>query len=185
MHPSDSARIQQQLRFVERRLYATVAAWMCGLALLVWLGPLARPARSQAEVVRGRAVEIVDAAGRIRITLDAVNSKPSLWLYDDAGHRRLGLAVGAFGTPEIMLADAQGATRIGLSVGLEHAAEIRLTDMSGRPRIGLWVGYSAEPGLWFFDNLARPRIGLKVIAEGTPRVWLFDHPTGRVLFSAP
>lgn len=185
MGHAELGMIERRLQKVERRFYMAAVGWGLSVMLLVWLGPLAPRAVSQPAVVRSRAVEITDASGRLRITLDAVSNKPSVWLYDAAGHRRLGFTLSAYGTPEVVLKDAAGGTRIVMSVGLERAAELKLSDARGRPRIGLWIGYSGEPGLWLFDDLTRPRIGLKVLAGGQPKVWLFEHPSGRILFSAP
>jgi len=164
-------------------LLAGFAALPFVLALL-W-GPWTARAATQSQLVRTPALEIVDAAGRIRATLDAVNGKPSLWLYGDDGGRRAGLTVGTGGVPELALLDPQGRQRILLRVGFERAAEIRIADGRGRPRLGLWVGYDDAPGVWLFDDLARPRIGMKVLAGGVPRLWLFEESTGRVTFTAP
>lgn len=184
MDPHECALLQARLRSVERRLYVASVGWVLSVVLVLLLGLMVQRTASQPQVVRAQAVEIFDATGRVRITLDAVNRKPSLWLYDAAGQRRTGLTVSAHGTPELVLNDADGRVRMALRVGLERAAELRLTDALGRPRIGLWVGYDEEPGVWFFDELERARIGMRLIG-GAPRLWFFDHPTGRLLFSAP
>ncbi len=185
MESGEYKLIQQRLHKVERRLSAALAGWVLSL-LVVWvLGSLVSRAGSQPALVRTRGIEVTDNAGRLRITLDAVNNKPSVWLYDANGHRRLGLSLSAFGTPEVALKDPEAKTRIGMSVGLERAAELQLSDARGRPRAGLWVGYGGEPGLWLFDDLARARIGLKVLITGQPGLWLFDGSTGRILFSVP
>ncbi|TMJ09310.1 MAG: hypothetical protein E6G99_02915, partial [Bacillati bacterium ANGP1] len=135
---------------------------------LLW-GPWTARAATQPQIVRTPALEIVDAGGRTRATLDAVNGKPSLWLYGDDGGRRAGLTVGTGSVPELALLDPQGRQRILLRVGFERAAEIRIADGRGRPRLGLWVGYDDAPGVWLFDDLARPRIGMKVLTGGVPR----------------
>src|SRR5438876_9352401 len=66
---------------------------------LPW-GPWTARAATQSQLVRTPALEIVDARGRTRATLDAVNGKASLWLYGDAGRRRAGLTVGSGGAAE-------------------------------------------------------------------------------------
>lgn len=142
------------------------------------------PAGSQSLVLRTQAIEIVDAAGRRRITLDAVGGRPAVWLYDSNNRRRIGLAIGLGDVPEVTLTDHTGRPRLLLRTDAERAVEVGLTDAFGRPRVGLWVDYRNDPGLWMYDRLARARIGLKVIA-GDPHVWLFEHPTGRISFSAP
>jgi hypothetical protein len=181
---TEMERLQRRLAGVERRLYLVLVGWVVSVVVLA-LGGLAAPASSQPQVVRTSAVEIVDATGRVRMTLDAVNRRPSLWLYDSAGLRRIGFTVGIHGTADAVLNDANGRPRIALRVGYERAADVRLIDSLGRPRIAQSVGYDDAAGLWMFDRLARPRIGLKVFAGGIPGLWLFENPSGHILFSAP
>jgi len=152
---------------------------------LVLSRPWTPQAASQPPLMRTSSLEITDSSGRVRATLDAVNRKPSLWLFGSDGRRRAGLVVGTGDVPELILTDAQGRARISLRTGFERAAEVRITDSRGRPRIGLWIGYDDEPGIWLLDELARPRIGMKVLTGGIPRLWLFEESTGRLMFTAP
>jgi hypothetical protein len=170
---------------LERRLAIVSGAFIVSVVATLVFGALVPRATSQSQVVRARGFEVVDSSGRMRIALEAINHKPSLWFFDSAGRRRLGLTISALDAPALVFTDANGHSRITLSVGLERAAEIRLTDASGRPRVGVWVTNRNEPGVWLFDELARGRIGLKVLPGGEARLWLFEHPTGRVLFTAP
>lgn len=185
MNASEVQALQARLERLERRLALMTAAWILTVAPLILLGSWTPRAAAQPQVVRTTAVEIVDTSGRVRATLDAVNRRPSLWMYGDDGRRRAGLLVGTGNAPEILLADAQGRPRISLRTGFERAAEIRITDSRGRPRIGVWIGYDDQPGIWLLDELARPRIGMKVLTGGVPRLWLFEESTGRLMFTAP
>ncbi len=172
-----------RLEALERRVLLSSAATAATLVAFVSFGVLA-PANSQPQVVRAQAVEVTDAAGRVRIALDAVGGKPAVWLYDTSGRRKIGLTVDAFGIPEVSLYGSTPQPRLLMRVGAERAAELRATDARGRLRIGLWVDYNDDPGLWMFDSQARARIGMKVIG-GDPRLWLFENTTGRVTFVAP
>jgi hypothetical protein len=154
------------------------------LAVLALLAARHIPTAAQPQVLRTQAVEIVDGAGRIRITLDAFGGRPALWLYDTKHQRRVGMTLRPGEVPEVVLIDARGSPRLMLRAGAERAAEVHITDALGRPRITLSVDYRDDPGLWMYDRLARPRIGLKVNA-GDPRLWLFEDPSGRVIFAAP
>ncbi len=184
MNASEVQALRARLQQLERRLAVLSAAWILTVVGVLLLGPWTPRAATQPQVVRTTGIEIVDGSGRVRATLDAVNRKPSLWLYGDDGRRRAGLVVGTGDAPELVLADAQGRPRINLRTGFERAAEIRITDSRGRPRIGVWIGYDDEPGIWLLDELARPRIGMKVLTGGVPRLWLFES-TGRLMFTAP
>lgn len=185
MDALEGQALQARLLRLERRLIALSGVWILTLILALLWGPWTARAGTQPQIIRTPALEITDAGGRTRATLDAINSKPSLWLYGDDGRRRVGLTVSTGSVPELALLDQQGRPRISLRVGFERAAEIRIADSHGRPRLGLWIGYDDEPGVWLLDELARPRIGMKVLTGGVPRLWLFDESTGRVMFSAP
>jgi hypothetical protein len=185
MDASEERALRARLLRLERRLVLCLALWVFTLLVVLLMGPWIPHAATQPQVVRTSGLEIVDAGGRVRATLDAVNSRPSLWLYGDDGRRRAGLTVGTGSAPEFALLDPQGRPRISLRVGFERAAEIRIADSRGRPRLGLSIGYDDEPGVWLLDELTRPRIGMKVLAGGIPRLWLFEESTGRVMFSAP
>lgn len=174
-----------RLRRLEWRLRVMELVWILTVLLAVLFGPWTPRAATQPQLVRTASLEIIDAMGRIRATLDAVNSKPSLWLYGDDGRRRAGLGVGSGNAPEFLLADNQGRPRISLRAGYERAAEIRISDARGHTRLGLWIGYDEEPGIWLLDELGRPCIGMKGLTGGVPRLWLFEQCTGRVTFSAP
>jgi len=185
MGTSEEQALRARLLRLEQRLVMFSVIWVFTLVVILLMGPWVPRAATQPQVIRTSALEIVDAGGRVRATLDAVNSKPSLWLYGGDSRRRAGLTVGTGGAPEFVLVDPQGRPRISLRVGFERAAEIRIADGRGRPRLGLWIGYDDEPGIWLLDELARPRIGMKVLTGGIPRLWLFEESTGRVMFSAP
>lgn len=166
------------------RLSLLAAATIAALTATVITLSIRTPATSQQQVVRTQALEITDARGRVRITLDAFGERAAVWLYDGSRDRRIGLTISPQDIPEVTLYDLEGRARLLLRVGAERAAELRITDALGRPRIGAWVDYQNDPGIWMFEGLARPRIGLKVIG-GEPRLWLFENETGRVTFTAP
>lgn len=185
MNCGEHEGLRSQFHKLEHRLAVISGAFILSVVTLLVFGLLVPRARSQPQVVRARGLEVVDASGRLRISLDAVSSRPSLWFFDSEGNRRMGLTVGSLDTPAIVLNDARGRARISVNVGMERAAEIRLSDSRGRPRVAVWVTSRDEPGVWLFDELARARIGLKVLPGGDGKVWVFENPSGRVLFTAP
>lgn len=185
MEGSDAQALRRRLLRLERRLTGVTVVWFLTIVAGLLFGPWTPHGATQPQVVRTSAVEILDRDGRIRATLDAVNRRPSLWLYGDDGRRRAGLIVGVGGAPEFVLADTQGRPRLSLRAGFERAAEIRLADGQGHTRLGLWIGYDDEPGIWLLDELSRPGIGMKLLTGGVPRLWLYENATGRIIFTAP
>lgn len=185
MNHAENEILHTRLRRVERMFAILAGAWVVSAAMLVSFTQLVPMAASQPQVIRTRGIEITDAAGRLRLSLDAVNNAPAVWLYDSVRRRRLGLRLSAFDTPSIVLNDQEGRPRIEMSLGLARAAEIKLTDSRGRIRVWLSVTHQDEPGVWLYANLERPGIGLKVLSGGQARLWVFDNRTGHLLFSAP
>lgn len=177
-------RLHAHLRLVERRVRMVVMGWVLSLVAIVVLGLWVQQAISQPSVLRGRRLEIADEAGQTRIALDAVGNRPSLWLFDTAGKRRMGLAVVPPGVPVLWLLDPEEQKRIELSVLPDGAGALVLSDGPGRSRIWLNVGADGTPSISLSEFLARPRILLKVLDDGTPWLWLFDT-MGRLRFTAP
>src|SRR2546422_9011164 len=137
MGTSEEQALRARLLRLEQRLVMFSVIWVFTLVVVLLVGPWLPRAATQPQVIRTPALEIVDAGGRVRATLDAVNSKPSLGLFGGDGRRRGGLTVGIGGAPEFALVDPQGRPRISLRVGFERAAEIRITDgRSEERRVG-------------------------------------------------
>lgn len=167
MERSELEALRARLDRVERHLRIVRWAWLLGAAAVAVLGASAgqaapQQAATQPAVVRARAVEVVDEAGRTRIELAVRHGIGMLQVADASGHARLGMLVFPDGVALLQLQDTRGRTRLRVSVGAE-----------------------GEPGLWMFDPLERHRLGLKVLAPGVPRIWLFDGTTGQVFFQAP
>ncbi len=184
MDQHEFTALRADLRTVERRLRAVVMGWLLSIVLFVILGLWVQQGISQPSVFRTRRVEIADEAGQARITLDAVGKRPSLWLYDTSGRKRLGLSVVNPGVPVVWVQDPDERKRMELSVLPDGAGALVFSDAAGRTRMWLRVGSDGTPALSLSELLGRPRILLKVLDNGSPGVWLFDT-TGHVRFSAP
>ena len=102
------------------RLSLFAAALLAAVAASAITLVLFRPAASQQRVIRTQAVEIIDGAGQVRITLDAFGGKPAVWLYDGSRQRRLALTISAQGVPEVALYDGHGQPRMLIRVGAER-----------------------------------------------------------------
>lgn len=111
-------------------------------------------------VLRARAIEIVDSAGRKNIEMG---------VFPD-------------GTAGLLLYGAVGKARIELGVRPDGFSGLRLFDSAEKARIVLAV--DTDPRLGFHDATRRPRIVLALLPGGMPGVVLFDG-AGRTLFSAP
>lgn len=99
--------LRARLEQVERRLRFAAVAWVASVLVAILLGVAAQQAVSQPEVLRARRIEVVDAAGRTRISLGTAPDGTSwLGLQDAAGEIRAGLAVFPDGSPRLTLWDA-------------------------------------------------------------------------------
>jgi len=177
-------KLYTQMRIVERRLRLIVTGWILSLVAFLLIGLWVQAATSQPSILRARRLEITDDTGQARIAFDVIQKRPSIWLRDESGKRRLGLAVAQYGVPVLWLLDSEERKRIEISVLPDGAGALVLSDGPGRSR--LWLNVTAEgtPALSLSEPLARPRILLKVLDDGTAGLWLFDT-TGRIRFSAP
>ena len=80
MNAAEEQALRARLLRLERRLASLSGVWVLTLVLALLWGPWTARAATQSQLVRTPALDIVDAGGRTRATLDAVNGKPSLWL---------------------------------------------------------------------------------------------------------
>lgn len=90
-HDSVEARIGR-LERSQRRL-AAVALVLAAALVVAW----AHPPAADPDVVRARQVQLVDAAGRVRIVLRHDSSETGMFIMDDLGDVRLGAAQFAHG----------------------------------------------------------------------------------------
>lgn len=95
---------------------------------LLLLLPLARPLRMlhpSSQTLQVRTIQLVDRRGAVRLRIGvAADDTPSVRLYDNAGTRRLELAVGADG-PVVTMFDERGVERrmFEAGLGLEPSSE--------------------------------------------------------------
>jgi hypothetical protein len=125
--------LEAVLRATERRVKLMMVGWglsviVLGLLTAFALG-IVRDALRPADI-RARTIQVVDAAGRMRVGLDVGSDGPALTLYDAAGKARLGLTVTSDG-PRVVLADALEAQRTLLEVGASGMPDVMLSDNIG------------------------------------------------------
>lgn len=86
--------VHSRLRRLERsqRVLATAVVALSGTLLAAWTRSTPAP-----EVVRARRVQIVDSAGRVRMDLRHDSTETGLFIADDAGDTRIGVAQFAHG----------------------------------------------------------------------------------------
>lgn len=84
------------------------------VALLLVLGGAVAWRPQTRDVVRAQRVEVVDAQGRVRATLEAREAGPVLHLLDASGVARASLADDVEGTA-LYLRDGEGTTRVGVA----------------------------------------------------------------------
>jgi hypothetical protein len=125
--------LRARLQRLERRVLVVTLGWVLSVATFVLLGVAVQQAVSQPEVLRARRIEVVDAAGRLRILLGVLpDGTPMLGLSDAARRLRIGLAVHPNGLAQLTLGDAAGRTRISLALLLDGTPSLFLQDAAGR-----------------------------------------------------
>ena len=80
------ARLQRDLDRFDRRTRLFGAAGLAAAVFVIVLGIGARQAQSQQDSLSGRALVLVDDAGRQRIVLGSdTGNRPGIWLRDESG----------------------------------------------------------------------------------------------------
>src|SRR5688572_1165069 len=118
-------RLETRLRVVEWALGVLVLLVIV-LAAMLWN----RSPRQEALVAQ-ESFRLVDAEGRLRVSINADAEGTRLRLYDTKEERRLSLAVDESGSPGIALFDPAGNLRAEVAV-IEKGAELALLDENGK-----------------------------------------------------
>ena len=128
----------------------TAAVILGGLAAMVWIGQ-----GLTGEV--GKSIEaeqfvLRDADGKMRGELSTrVDRSPKLWLYDQAGVRRIEVSLLSDGDPGLRLLDRNEQIRATLGV-VEGEPSLTLRDREGRDRVTLILLANGEPSLFLRDK---------------------------------
>src|SRR5437879_720732 len=185
-HTMDSRRgdgLQIRLQRVERHLRIIVAGWMLSVTMLVVLGAGMQHAISQPMTLRARAIQIVDAANKVRARLGIRDDgNPALDLLDSAGTPRAILTVSADSNVGLLLGDVAGKANAQLSVSPKGDAQLLFYDASATLRAGLSMFSNGLVGLGFYGD---GKSGVAVtVKDGMPNVNL-ANTAGSILWSAP
>lgn len=125
--------LRARVERLERRMRMVVAGWVVSVAVFVLLGVAVQQAVSQPEVLRARRMEVVDAAGRVRIALTVLpDGSAALALGDAAGQGRITFNVAPDGSAGLGFQDAAGRSRILLGVAPDGSPGLALGDAAGR-----------------------------------------------------
>lgn len=128
------ANLQARLQRVERRLHVMFAAWIAGIVVLAVLGVAVHQVSSAPAVLRGRALELVDAGGRVRLQLEvAPDGRSRAQFRDTAGRVRIGIGLTPSMAPQVALNDAAGHLRVELTLAGDGTPQVKLLDAKGAP----------------------------------------------------
>jgi len=132
MEPEAVEALQNRVRKLERLMKLTTIAWVLATILLTVLTLTVRQVTSF-RVLRGRGLEIVDAAGHQRMRMGMTQDGASvLRLYDGTAKERLGLFVDGSGAAGLVLFGAGEHQRASLTVLAAGTPELRLNDSKGQ-----------------------------------------------------
>lgn len=107
-----------------------------------------------AQSVQTRCLEIVDAAGVVRVRLEATETgRADVAVYDDKGKVAVGLSTSTNGTG-LLVFDAAGKLRASLGMDAE-GPQFTLYDEAGTPRAIVNVA-EGEPAIILTDAAGRP-----------------------------
>jgi hypothetical protein len=145
MERQEFEALQARLHKMERWMRIVVTGWVLSMAVMLVLGVAVRTAISQPEVVSVRALNILDEAGRRRITLDAVAGDPRIRILDSLGTPTI--ALGGVLTPGLLMTDSAKRSYV-----LLDAYGILFAGPPGQA--GMKVD-TQGPVFWFVDSSGR------------------------------
>ncbi len=156
-----------RLQRVEHRLRVVSIAWLMSIVVF---GVLAigvqlamsqqpgglQPVLPQDNVIRARGVEVVDAAGNVRIALSVTpDGIAEISLAEQAGRGRMWLTVRPDGISGMALADSMGKGRIWMTAYPDRSSGLILSDPTGKGRIWLGAQSDGSSNLLLLDSGGR------------------------------
>ncbi len=107
--------LRRRIATMERKWRMSGLLWLGSIVIVavLWIG--AQRAVSQTNVVKTSGVDIVDSAGKVRLSLGlSQRGNGALWLYDASGRNRafLGFSAADPPTPMVVLNDEREAARL-------------------------------------------------------------------------
>jgi hypothetical protein len=182
------ARLQRDLDRFDRRTRLFGAVGLAAAVFVMVLGIGARQAHSQQDSLSGRALILVDDAGRQRIVLGSdTGNRPGIWLRDESGKDRVWFGFGApRGTPQLSLNDETGRTRLAAGFSVERGdVQVAMFDPAGTPRAYLGFGLQLRtPQLVLDDEHGKDRVYAGWTQDGATVMHLVDE-SGSVVWRAP
>lgn len=178
--------------WAKRAVQGAVCGLAFGLVLLVggrlWRLQTATAQAKEpavAQVVKARRFEVVDAAGKLRVTLGMnPNGAPSVMVFDGAGRPRAGLMVGPGEGSILGLYDVAGKPRVALGMNPDGSLGLGMRDAAGETRAALAVRPDVGPVLGLYDAAGKARASLTMRPDGSPGLTLRDA-VGKAIWKAP
>jgi hypothetical protein len=126
-----------------------------GIAGIVWIGQGQSMSGEVGKSIEAEQFVLRDSGGKMRGELSTrVDRSPKLWLYDEAGVRRLEVSLLSDGTPGLRLLDRNEQIRATFGV-VEGEPSLTLRDRDGRDRVTIILLANGEPSLFLRDKEGR------------------------------
>jgi hypothetical protein len=156
---------------------AVVAVAGClGGSMTDWLRPTpAHAQRGTRQVIRARLLEIVDEAGKVRVSLGVGPQSAGIAINDEEGRPRLGLTYQSDGRSMIGLGGEDEVTRMILAHNAAHGQSgIQIRNNAGEACID--IGETPNgPGVLLYNQPGKARITLKACPGETAGLQILDE----------
>lgn len=158
--------VLSRLQRVEHRLRVVSLGWLMSIIVFGVLAigvqqavsqqPGAVPPALPVDILKARALEIVDGAGNARIALNVTpEGIAEIALSESNGRGRMWLTVRPDGIPSMTLADSMGKGRIWMTAYPDRSSGLILSDPVGKGRIWLGASSDGSSNLLLLDSVGR------------------------------
>ncbi|MDR2302303.1 MAG: hypothetical protein LBF38_09715 [Deltaproteobacteria bacterium] len=143
-----------------KTLVFSALAGFLGAALFWYLASAPLAKAQDPGVINTGELRLTDDAGRTRLLLTLVRSKPRLFMLDDQGEYRLEMGLGEKGEPHVWLRDSDGASKVQVALTAMGLPSFTLADQRGRERAVIALSQTGEPTLIMRDPQGKDRVAL-------------------------
>ena len=124
--------------------------------------------------IKARQIDIVDEAGRVRMTLSTTHGAPSIQLFESDGVEKMVVSLDASGHGFVQIANPESSGPSAALAVDDKGAHVKF-DRPGGASSYLFLNNAGESGAVFLDTSGNRRLDLLVTPSGTTEIHRYDQ----------